>query len=166
MTHPDAIRASLLKTGPHRNLRPVIDKARPTTRFYRDDGAFCKRTPDDEPSPAPIPGRNRPPDMPPRGTDQLGAGRRQMVQGEPASIAPGAAAAHRQALDAIAEALMVEPDLGRARLDEMLIGVFDPRRDHAAEFIARLRAGPSQAVQDFATPASFERQGGRMQPTN
>jgi hypothetical protein len=72
----------------------------------------------------------------------------------------------RQVLDTIGEALMVEPELGRARLDQMLIGVFDPQRDHAAEFIARLHAGPSQAVQDFATLAAFQRQGGRMQPTN
>ena len=73
---------------------------------------------------------------------------------------------HRQALDAIAEALMVEPDLGRDRLDPLLAGVFDPGRDHAAEFIARLRVRPSYAVQDFAAWAAFRRQGGRMQPTN
>jgi hypothetical protein len=73
---------------------------------------------------------------------------------------------HRQALDAIGEALMVEPELGRDCLDQMLIGVFDPRRDHAAEFIARLHAGPSQAVHDFATLAAFQGQGGRMQPTD
>jgi hypothetical protein len=73
---------------------------------------------------------------------------------------------HRQALDAIGEALMVESELGRDCLGQMLLGVFDPRRDHAAEFIARLRAGPSQAVRDFATLAAFQRQGGRMQPTN
>ena len=72
---------------------------------------------------------------------------------------------HRQALDAIAEALMVEPELGRDRLDPLLAGVFDPGRDYAAEFIARLRAEPSQAVRDFATLA-FQRQGGRMLPTN
>jgi hypothetical protein len=64
VTNPDAIRASLWKTGPHRNLRPVIDKARPTTRFYRDDGAFCKRTGNGEPSSATIPGRNCPPGNP------------------------------------------------------------------------------------------------------
>ena len=73
---------------------------------------------------------------------------------------------HRQALDAIAEALMVEPELGRDRLDPLLAGVFDPGWDRAAEFIARLRAGPSQAVQDFATWTALQRQGGRMQPTN
>jgi hypothetical protein len=72
---------------------------------------------------------------------------------------------HHQALDSIAEALMVEPELGRDRLDPLLAGVFDPGRDYAAEFIARLRAEASQVVRDFATLAS-QRKGGRMQPTN
>jgi hypothetical protein len=36
------------------------------------------------------------------------------------------------------------------------------RRDCAAEFIARLRAGPSQAVQDFATLAAFQAQGDKI----
>jgi hypothetical protein len=73
---------------------------------------------------------------------------------------------HRQALDAIAEALMAEPELGRDRLDPLLAGGFDPGWDRAAEFIARLRAGPSQAAKDFATWTALQRQGGRMQPTN
>ena len=72
----------------------------------------------------------------------------------------------RQVLDAVGEALTVEPELGRDRLDPLLAGVFDPGRDRAAEFIARLRAGRSQAVQGFATLAAFQRQGERMQPTN
>ena len=72
----------------------------------------------------------------------------------------------RPALHAIGEALMAEPELGRDRLDPLLAGVFDPGRDRAAEFIARLRDGPSQAVRSFATLAAFQRQGERMQPTN
>ena len=65
---------------------------------------------------------------------------------------------HRQALDAIGEALMVEPELGRDCLDQMLIGVFDPRRDHAAEFIARLHAGPSQSRAGFGAAGGGPRE--------
>jgi hypothetical protein len=65
---------------------------------------------------------------------------------------------HRQALDAIAEALMVEPELGRDRLDPLLAGVFDPSRDRAAEFIARFRAGPSQTRAGFCAAGGAPRE--------
>jgi hypothetical protein len=62
---------------------------------------------------------------------------------------------------AIGEGLVVEPELGRDRLDQLLIGVFHPGRDRAG-VIAKLRAGPSVAVQPFATLAAFQARGGKI----
>jgi hypothetical protein len=54
--------------------------------------------------------------------------------------------------------LMVEPELGRDRLDPLLAGVFDPSRDRAAEFIARFRAGPSQTRAGFCAAGGAPRE--------
>ena len=67
---------------------------------------------------------------------------------------------NRKSLQAIGDALMGETTLDRDHPDPLLTCIFEPDRDRATAFIAKLRAGPSRPLRAFSALTTFQRDAG------